>query len=177
MRCDAGVAVAQVLRRAAAHPQVLHVPALHLLRADRPGGIAVSVRGPAPRPCESCPYRRDVPSGVWAEEEYLLLPRYDRGTAYQPHGIFLCHQNDGRMCAGWVGCHDMDDSVGLRIALSLGVISAETYQEALAYVSPVRLFKTGAAACRHGLRRIANPSKAARALVAKIIARRGDGTG
>lgn len=25
---------------------------------------------PRPRPCRSCPYRRDCPSGVWAAETY-----------------------------------------------------------------------------------------------------------
>lgn len=135
------------------------------------------MRGPAPRPCESCPYRRNVPSGIWAAEEYLLLPRYDATTPYQPHGIFLCHQNNGRMCAGWVGCHDMDESLGLRIAVRMGIIAERTYRRALAYVSPVALFRTGAEACRHGLKDLENPGPRAVRLIAKITARRGDGAG
>nr|WP_280343300.1 DUF6283 family protein [Nocardia neocaledoniensis] len=31
---------------------------------------------PAPRPCVSCPYRRDVPSGVWDFGEYEKLRGY-----------------------------------------------------------------------------------------------------
>lgn len=49
------------------------------------------VRGPAPQPCASCPYRRDVPSGIWAAEEYAKLPAYDADTPFQPPHLFLCH--------------------------------------------------------------------------------------
>nr|WP_239003987.1 DUF6283 family protein [Nocardia panacis] len=64
---------------------------------------------PAPRPCASCPYRRDVPSGIWHESEYNKLRSYDLDTAYQPTALFECHQTEpdtpaARMCAGWVGC-------------------------------------------------------------------------
>ncbi|WP_336794377.1 DUF6283 family protein [Gordonia malaquae] len=55
----------------------------------------VKVTSPAPRPCESCPYRRDVPSGVWAESEYEKLRAYDAPTGEQPVRLFLCHQYDG----------------------------------------------------------------------------------
>ena len=61
---------------------------------------------PARTPCATCPYRTDVPSGVWAPEEYAKLLAYDEETAYQPLSVFLCHQVDGRVCAGWAGCHD-----------------------------------------------------------------------
>ena len=39
---------------------------------------------PAKNPCGSCPYRKDVPSGVWAVSEYLKLVEYDRPTGEQP---------------------------------------------------------------------------------------------
>ncbi|MGH3734203.1 MAG: DUF6283 family protein [Micromonosporaceae bacterium] len=32
---------------------------------------------PTPHPCETCPYRKDAPSGVWAAEEYERLRSYD----------------------------------------------------------------------------------------------------
>jgi hypothetical protein len=35
---------------------------------------------PTKYPCPSCPYRKDVPSGVWAPEEYDKLPAYDNDT-------------------------------------------------------------------------------------------------
>jgi hypothetical protein len=31
----------------------------------------------AARPCASCPYRKDVPSGIWAAHEYTKLLAYD----------------------------------------------------------------------------------------------------
>ena len=31
-----------------------------------------------PKPCASCPYRCDVPSGVWHPDEYAKLEVYDR---------------------------------------------------------------------------------------------------
>jgi hypothetical protein len=48
---------------------------------------------PASNPCGSCPYRRDVPSGVWDAAEYEKLPRYDGPMADQPARLFLCHQH------------------------------------------------------------------------------------
>ncbi|MFE7545794.1 DUF6283 family protein [Streptomyces platensis] len=81
-----------------------------------------SLRPPAPRPCESCPYRRDVPAGIGASEEYEKLRRYDADTPNQPTKLFQCHQADGdsdnrRICGGWAGCHEGEDLLALRVAL------------------------------------------------------------
>ncbi len=129
-----------------------------------------AVLGPAPRPCESCPYRRDVPSGVWAAEEYEKLRAYDADTMYQPPGLFMCHQQDGRVCAGWCGTHDMSQSLGLRIA-------AHDLDEAvvlvcLDYTSPVPLFSSGNEAAEHGLTERESPGSGAQRLMAKIERRR-----
>ena len=43
-------------------------------------------------PCGSCPYRRDVPSGIWEQHEYDKLPEYDGQTWEQNPALFLCHQ-------------------------------------------------------------------------------------
>ncbi len=117
------------------------------------------VRGPAIAPCGSCPYRCDVPSGVWAAEEYEKLPPFDRPTGEQPLEVFLCHQQNGRLCAGWVGCHDMTESLGLRLALASGVVTVETAEQAMDYRSSVPLFESGAAAAEHGLRDVPAPSE------------------
>lgn len=63
------------------------------------------IAAPAPRPCDSDPYRKDVPSGIWDASEYAKLARYDGPTANQPAGLFLCHLIDkksarARICAG-----------------------------------------------------------------------------
>lgn len=136
------------------------------------------VRGPAPRPCGSCPYRQDVPSGVWHPEEYAKLPAYDRPTAEQPVGLFLCHQTGAddpqkRVCAGWVGCHGIE-LLGLRIAMVDGRMSSPEIVAAATYSSPVPLFGSGAEAAAHGMRDVEHPSREAVTAGAKIVARRSD---
>jgi hypothetical protein len=123
---------------------------------------------PAKNPCGSCPYRRDVPSGLWHEDEYAKLPRYDNDTAAQPPQVFLCHQQDGRMCAGWVGCHDMSHSLGLRFAAMTGDVTPETVDAVLDYECPVPLFESGAAAAAHGRADVANPGEAARRQIDRL---------
>lgn len=129
------------------------------------------MKAPAPRPCDSCPYRRDVPSGVWAAEEYEKLPPYDEPTHAQPTGVFLCHQQDGRICAGWAGCHDMDDSLGLRLAVTTGALGVDDYRATLDYSSPVLLFASGTEAAEHGLRDLAAPAGPAVRAMSKISRR------
>ena len=138
----------------------------------------MTVAGPAPRPCESCPYRRDAPSGLWDVREYEKLPAYDRDTAFQPAELFLCHQNsaDGgrvRLCAGWVGCHGYE-LLALRLAGIRGELSDAELRSVFEYRSPVPLFDSGAAAAEHGVKNIKNPDGAATAAMDKIQARRAD---
>lgn len=101
----------------------------------------MSIKEPAPRPCESCPYRKDVPSGVWAEEEYRKLPDYDQETMKQPMGVFLCHQQNQRVCGGWAGVHGRQS--GSRVLLSVRMMASIENKWYLAeqiydYVSPFR---------------------------------------
>ncbi|MER7805377.1 DUF6283 family protein [Streptomyces parvulus] len=131
------------------------------------------LRQPAPRPCDSCPYRRDVPSGVWAHEEYEKLRRYDAPTVEQPPGLFQCHQNDqnstvSRICAGWAGCHDGQHLLALRVALLEGRISQETFTATSGYHSPVPLFASGREAADHGQAEIPRPGQEAARLIGKI---------
>lgn len=68
-------------------------------------------------PCGTCPYRRDVPSGVWAAEEYDKLPGYDGDVPDQLRagamGLFMCHQRDGCLCGGWLMAHGPDNLLAL----------------------------------------------------------------
>lgn len=48
-------------------------------------------------PCHSCPYRRDVPSGVWATEEYDKLLPYDADTASQPSATVTTSSHCGSL--------------------------------------------------------------------------------
>ncbi|WP_368860531.1 DUF6283 family protein [Amycolatopsis magusensis] len=48
----------------------------------------------------------------------------------QPGGLFQCHQNNGDdlqriICAGWSGCHDGDELLALRLAVTDGRIAPE----------------------------------------------------
>ena len=133
-----------------------------------------AIKGPAPRPCESCPYRRDVPSGVWSADEYAKLREYDRDTWAQPPGLFQCHQTgpqdrSARLCAGWVGCHGYE-----LIALRIGVANGTLDSSVIDYTTDVELFGSGAEAAEHGEADIEYPGKEARALVEKIAASRAD---
>ncbi|MFJ2607950.1 DUF6283 family protein [Streptomyces sp. NPDC087425] len=133
---------------------------------------------PAPRPCDSCPYRRDVPSGVWAHEEYEKLRRYDARTPEQPSAVFQCHQSDAdsprsRLCAGWVGCHG-ENVLGLRVALVHGRIDDATFRAAVGYQSPVPLFGSGNEAADHGQAEMCQPGAEASRLIGKISRTRSD---
>ncbi|MFF7415791.1 DUF6283 family protein [Streptomyces lydicus] len=141
--------------------------------------MSSSLRSPAPRPCESCPYRRDVPAGIWAGEEYEKLRRYDADTPNQPTGMFQCHQADGdsnarRICAGWVGCHEGEHLLALRLAVIDRSIDLTTFRAAIEYDSPVPLFPSGSAAAAHGEAGIDSPAEDARRMVDKISRTRGD---
>ena len=119
---------------------------------------------PSKAPCGSCPYRRDVPSGVWHPSEYAKLPLYDGETWEQSPALFFCHQNDGHLCAGWAGCHDTDHLMALRIN--------RVHSSTFGYKSPVQLFASGAEAAAHGLARIEDPDEAAQATIRKLERRR-----
>lgn len=129
------------------------------------------MKPPAPRPCSSCPYRRDVPSGVWDRSEYLRLPRYDFPTWAQPPGVFLCHQQDGKVCAGWAACHDMDENLALRLAAA-GGMSREALDAIRDYTTDVALFGAGGEAAAHGLRDLAEPGEDAQALIDRLSRKR-----
>lgn len=132
------------------------------------------IKGPPPRPCESCPYRQDVPSGVWSAEEYDKLEEYDQPTHAQPMNLFQCHQNgaddaQARLCAGWVATHG-ERLLSLRIAVSMNRVPADVMD----YETDVPCFESGTAAADHGRRDIDFPSDEAREMVAKICGRRDD---
>ena len=137
------------------------------------------VRGPAPQPCASCPYHRDVPSGIWAAEEYAKLPAYDADTPFQPPHLFLCHQTSAdhpraRVCAGWVGCHG-SDLLALRLAAARGIVDGAD-PDVNRTTTSVPLFTSGAAAADHGLRDIDTPGIRACEVMNKIAERRSDTT-
>lgn len=129
--------------------------------------MTTSATGPAKNPCGSCPYRCDVPAGIWHPDEYAKLPAYDRPTGEQPPSVFLCHQQDGRMCAGWVGHADQSNLLALRL-WGLGA-SVEDIDAVLDYECPVDLFPSGAAAAEHGLSGVEDPDEAAARQIDRLL--------
>lgn len=129
--------------------------------------------GCLPVPCTTCPYRRDVPSGIWAAEEYAKLPGYDRETLQQPAMLFMCHQQTGGLCTGWLQSHanrpHAYDLLALRLCRQLdnAAVSAVALSE-----PRVPLFRTGAAAARHGMKEIKRPGRKAKAAVARVLSKR-----
>jgi hypothetical protein len=120
---------------------------------------------PAKQPCGSCPYRRDVPSGIWSAKEYDKLPIYDAPILDQilaRAGVFLCHQKDGHLCAGWLACHG-DNLATLRIGWQKYDPSTFTY------ATDVPVFASGAEAREHGLRDIAKPGVKANKMMSGLI--------
>lgn len=134
--------------------------------------MTASSTAPAPRPCGSCPYRKDVPSGVWQPVEYAKLPGYDLPTPQQPPGLFLCHQQDGRVCAGWAGCHDGAHLLALRMAAVTGALSDADLNATIDYTTPVPLFASGAEAAEHGMRDVLDPGPKARRAIDNLTRKR-----
>jgi len=123
---------------------------------------------PRPRPCASCPYRRDVPSGVWHAEEYAKLPGYDGETFEQHPSVFFCHQQDGCVCSGWLGYRDPYDLLGVRLGLMKGLLDPSCAE----YTTDVPLFASGQEAAEHGMAGIEEPDDAAKLVMAKILTKR-----
>jgi len=119
------------------------------------------------RPCPTCPYRTDCPSGLWAATEYEKLKAFDE----MPGRIatFLCHQSNATgtptVCRGWAITHG--DGAAVRIALAIGELPPHAVEP-----TDIELWPTGRAAAEHGLAELAEPGPAARAKMASL-ARRG----
>lgn len=120
----------------------------------------------APRPCASCPYRKDVPSGIWHRDEYEKLLTYDGDIPEQlmKGGLatFLCHQRDGHLCAGWVAAHGPHNLLALR--LDRGIDPA-----VFDYETDIPVFSSGSEAHAHGLKDMDEPGEKAQRLIGKLL--------
>jgi hypothetical protein len=120
----------------------------------------------AKAPCASCPYRQDVPSGVWDASEYKKLPTYDGSIMEQlskgATKLFGCHQKDGCLCAGWVATHGASDLLAMRLH------GESIPPEVWSYESPVPVFASGREAAEHGMREIEAPPVAAKRVIDRL---------
>jgi len=115
-------------------------------------------------PCSTCPYRLDVPSGVWAHETYELLRPYDLPTADQPMRLFGCHATPEHLCHGWAVVHTTRGNEFDLLSLRLHGIPPDAVPEAF-----VPLFASGSESADHGQRDIENPSGEAQATVDRLL--------
>jgi hypothetical protein len=124
---------------------------------------------PRKSPCGSCPYRKNVPSGVWDESEYQKLAGYDGETFEQDAtATFLCHQADGCACSGWLGHRNPENLLAVRLGLMRGVLDPSC----LDYTTDVPLFESGAAAAEHGMKNFRKPREDAMLVISKISCQR-----
>jgi len=122
------------------------------------------------RPCPTCPFRRDCPSGLWAPEEYDRLLAYDGEIADQAMaggGLdpFHCHTAPDALCSGWAGHRPAHELLAIRIGVAVGRVAASVMR----YTTTVPLFGSGAEAAEHGKRDMRHPGAAARRAVTKIV--------
>lgn len=115
-------------------------------------------------PCEGCPYRRDVPSGLWHPDEYEALRAYDRPTGDQPIAGFACHASPNDYCHGWAAVHSRRGHEHELLALRL-------WPPATWPTVRIPLFASGSEAADHGLADVYEPGPEARALVQRLLAK------
>ena len=122
--------------------------------------MSMNLPKPPKMPCGSCPYRRDVPSGVWDQVEYDKLPLYDGDTGSQSWALFMCHQQDGCLCGGWLATHGTDELLALRV----NQVHLSTFK----YKTKVPVFASGAEARAHGMRDIEAVGEKAERVIKKL---------
>lgn len=124
-------------------------------------------------PCATCPYRKNVASGIWHEDEYDKLPTYDGDIPEQATqggmAAFHCHTEPDDLCAGWAGHRDPYDLLAVRLGISRGTMAPSVAE----YTTEVPLFASGAEAAEHGKREILSPSVRAQSNINKILKQRG----
>ncbi len=114
-------------------------------------------------PCSACPYRCDVPSGIWTEEEYAKLRDYDEPTGSQPYSAFACHATHEKICSGWAHVHTNRGNEYDLLALRLIGVDPPTKQ------TKIPLFASGNEAADHGERDIDNPSPEAKEFAQRLL--------
>lgn len=121
----------------------------------------------APRPCTTCPYRKDTPSGIWHPDEYEKLRRYD--DDYPPAlEAFLCHQTNATgidtACRGWLSVHPDHVAVRLLLLLTDRLTAAQRDAD-----PETPLYSSGNEAADAGLVGVPAPSPEAQITIDKLL--------
>jgi len=127
------------------------------------GGMTEEIRKEA---CSSCPYRCDVPSGIWAAETYDMLRPYDKPTGEQPFAVFACHATPTKLCHGWAVTHSGRGHEFELLALRLHGLGPQDVPQ-----SDQIFFGSGNEAADHGCRDLSEPSSEAQEAVDKLLRR------
>lgn len=114
-------------------------------------------------PCVSCPYRCDVPAGLWDVIEYFKLLDYDEATGDQPTSTFLCHDadRDTVLCRGWWEVHG-EELLAVQLLQGHGCVEMPENECA------VPCFPSGFDAAAHGLSGLDDPGIAACRMYEKL---------
>lgn len=91
----------------------------------------------------------------------MRLPGYDAELPSQPRKLFMCHQRDNCLCAGWVQTHGAENLLALRIH--------EVDPSVFGHTSDVPTFASGVEAALHGLQDISKPGPKALAMIAGLV--------
>lgn len=120
----------------------------------------------APNPCNTCPYARSTPAGIWHEEEYAKLPDYDNETN-PTIATFHCHQENATniptVCRGWLGTHK--DSLAVRFAQAVGTLRPED----VPVYDDSTLYSSGEEAAQAGTRDPDEVDEAARKAMTRLL--------
>jgi hypothetical protein len=84
----------------------------------------------------------------------------------QPQSLFMCHQNDGCLCGGWLLTHGTDNLLALR--MHAGNLDPSVWT----YAPDVPVFPSGKAAAEHGVSGVDNPSDEARRKIEGLVRQR-----
>lgn len=67
-------------------------------------------------PCNTCPYRMDVPLRHWSIEEFRKLLDNDQS---QIGVVYRCHKKNGSACIGWLMNQEKNNFPSLALRISL----------------------------------------------------------
>ena len=121
-----------------------------------------------PNPCDTCPYRKDTPLGIWHRSEYEKLPAWDEPYCYP--GMFLCHNGGDEkntICRGWMEVHEAN--LGVRLLTRTKV----EFNEHNNQPTKIPLYASGKEAMEAGIKGIRRPSRKAKEKVSKLL-KKGD---